>query len=350
MSVLRDELSATVHQPEGRETSLLDHARVKAFGGSTAQHWALARELAEKLTEHDTIFAIGEDMGYPIAAYFPDVRLRPRIVVQLQNPDRPRGRLALRYFDIAGAVDCFIATTRPRVEFIQGFLDLPDEQVAVIGEVTDTEFFTPGPVSPDKARPVIGSCGLEHRDYITLAQATADLDVDVKICAVSPNATALKDTFPVPIPDNMHVGYFDWSDLVQLYRDSDAVVISVRPNNFQAGEGVFMEALACERPVIVTETDGMIRDFAAQGFVQPVPMRDADAMRAAIEHVLEHPERAAGAATRGREHVLENLTLEQYVERIAVILRRLAPRRHTSTFPAVSEGALDSARPASTGS
>ncbi|MEM5838768.1 hypothetical protein AAHH59_10735, partial [Pediococcus acidilactici] len=60
----------------------------------------------------------------------------------------------------------------------------------MLPDQTDTIFFRPSPASLDKPRPVIASVGLEKRDYRTLAAATSDLDVDVKISGFSRDASA----------------------------------------------------------------------------------------------------------------------------------------------------------------
>ena len=50
---------------------------------------------------------------------------------------------------------------------------------------------------------MIVSVGLEQRDYRTLAAATADMDVDVKISGFSEDAEVLQRSFPDVLPANM---------------------------------------------------------------------------------------------------------------------------------------------------
>jgi hypothetical protein len=323
MSMLRHALGAQVHQPVGRSIAWPDRIWTKVFG-TTPQQAALARSLAQELTDEDVIFATGEDVGYPLAFYLRNKPRRPKLVVEVHSPRSPRSRFALKVLNVAESVDLFVATTWAKIDFVRRYAGLPEDQIRSMHEVTDTGFFTPGPVSPDKARPIIGSCGLEQRDYITLATATADMDVDVRICAVSPNATAQKDSFPEIIPDNMVAKYYAWPDLVQLYRDSDVVAITMRPNLFQAGQTSIMEAMACQRPVITTEAEGMVADFASEGSVRAVPEQDAEALRAAIEDLLAHPDTAAELARRGRERVARDFNPESYVQRLAELLRSQA--------------------------
>jgi hypothetical protein len=69
----------------------------------------------------------------------------------------------------------------PQADFLRSYLAIPESRILVLLEQTDTQFFTPGPVSGEKKRQTVVSVGLEKRDYRLLAAATADLDVEVKI-------------------------------------------------------------------------------------------------------------------------------------------------------------------------
>lgn len=315
MSLLRQELQASVYEPGGRSSSFFDKILSTITGASNPDHFALSRFLGQKLTRDDVVFSIGEDSGFPIAIHCQ--RNRPKNIVFVHNPDRLRGRLTLKLFKLAKRVDLFMTNTVFKADFLRNYLNLPPEKVYLVAEQTDTQFFTPGPQSPNKTRSIIGSGGLEQRDYITLAKAVTGLDVDVKICAVSPNATANKDTFPEVLPENMSVNYYDWSDLVQLYRDSDVVVISLKDHNYQAGLTTLFEALACRRPVVMTKTAGLVQEFAEAGLIAAVKPTDPEGMRSAILDLLNNPEKAQAMANRGYEKVINHYNSERYVKSIA---------------------------------
>ncbi len=315
MSLLSQKLQAIVYEPGGRLLSLSDKILPKITGASNPDHFALGRFLGQTLTENDVVFSIGEDSGFPIAIHRQENG--PKNVVFVHNPDRLRGRLTLKLFNLGQRVDLFMTNTAIKADFLRDYLNLPPEKVFLVTEQTDTHFFTPGPQSPEKTRPIIGSGGLEQRDYKTLATAIKPLDVDVKVCAVSPNATAMKDTFPEVLPKNMSVGYYDWPDLVQLYRDSDVVVISLKNHNYQAGLTTLFESLACQRPVVMTRTPGLVGDFADAGLITAVKAGDPQAMRSAILDLLNNPKKAQAMAQKGYETVSKYYTSERYVETIA---------------------------------
>ena len=325
MSVLRRALGARVHQPGGRRLTAVDKLGAQ-LSTSNADQIAMARALTKELTEQDVVFATGEDVGFPLAFALRGAQRRPRLVVEVHNPRSRRNRLALKLLGVSRAIDLFVATTPDKVDFIKQYTGLPDRRFHAMHEVTDTEFFTPGPASRGKARPIVGACGLEQRDYVTLAEATKDMHVDVRICAASPNASSKRSNFPEVPPANMIAQHYEWLDLVQLYRDSDVVAVPLRRNSFQAGQTALIEAMACERPVVITEAAGMVDDFARESLVRTVPEEDAHALRNAIEYLLTHPDEAVTQGERGRQRIVENFDTDRYVEHLAAVLQEASVR------------------------
>jgi glycosyltransferase involved in cell wall biosynthesis len=312
-------LGAVIHKPGDRPVSFLDKMGAKIAG--RPEHWALARALSKQLTSDDLIFCTGEDVGIPVAILCGAKPNRPKIVVFFHNIDRPRGRLALKLFRLAERIDLCIVCARPQADFLQNYLRLPESRVCMLPDQTDVTFFTPGPASPDKRRPIIASVGLEKRDYRTLAAATSDLDVDVKISGFSQDATALAQAFPETLPDNMSRRFYEWPELVQLYRDADIVVVSLVENNYAAGIQALLEAMACGKPVVVTRTQGLSEYVAPSGIATVVNPGDAAGLRQAIVNLLNDRQAAEAQAQRGHELVLKQHNSDRYIE---VIAERLA--------------------------
>ncbi|MBV8555884.1 MAG: glycosyltransferase family 4 protein [Planctomycetaceae bacterium] len=320
---LAQRLGAEVHMPGGDPIRPFDRVRARIAGGP--QHWAMARTLAGRLGGDDLVFCSGEDVGIPVAALCGARRDRPRIVSFFHNVMRPRGRAALRLFRIADRVDLFVTNTSIQADFLRRALHLPERRLFFLPSVeqTDTRFFTPGPATTEKRRPIIASAGLEQRDYRTLAEATRDLDVDVRVTGYSKDAAVMKRAFPEPLPANMSARYYDWLELVRLYRDADLVVVSLFPNKYPGGITTILEAMSCRRPVIVTRTEGL-RDYVeTPGIVTTVEPGDPAGLRKAIVHLLEHPEEADAQAMRGYEIVLEWHNSERWVEVFATRLNSL---------------------------
>ena len=228
-------LKAQIHQPIN--VKILPKDKILSKIIASPVHWALARQLSEQLKEDDVIYCDGEQLGIPIANLCSKKHNRPKIATLFHNINRPRGYLALNLLKVAQSIDLFVTGTASQREFLRQYLKLPEQRIYQIAShpSTDTSFFTPKPISQKKVRPLIASGGLEKRDYKTLANAIQDLDIDVKICAFSPNKTLSKRMFPKVIPSNMSCDFYEWCDLMQLYCDADLVVIPLLKNNYQAG-------------------------------------------------------------------------------------------------------------------
>jgi glycosyltransferase involved in cell wall biosynthesis len=311
-------LGAKIHQSDSAKVLLIDKILAKIIGNPS--DWALARQLSLQLNEEDVIFCNGEQLGIPIATVCYSLPRRPKIITLVNNLNRPRGRLALKLLKIADKMDMFVTYTNSQAQFLHNYLHLPENLVHHISSqpAIDTSFFTPGQVSSKKARPLIASGGLEKRDYRTLAIASQDLDVDVKVCAFSPNASKLKRSFPKRMPDNMSCGFYDWCDLVQLYRDSDLVVIPLFQDNYEAGLTTLFEALACQKPVIISRSSpGIICELIDSGIVTGFNPGDSDGLKQAIIKVLNEPQIVQQQIERGYELVMKQFNHDSYIQELA---------------------------------
>lgn len=323
---LKERLNAQVHQPDFEDNSLvssLDKLLAKIIG--RPHHWALARQVLAQTGSDDVIYCCGEDNGLPLALLASFKKDRPRLVVNVMCPERWRPKLLLKWFQLYRTINAFTVNTALKAQTLRDMLNLSEDGVTCLAEQTDKQFFYPEPGTIEKHRPLIASAGLEQRDYVTLAQATHQLDLDVKVCAVSPNATSkTRCRIPEPPPQNMEMRYFDWVELRDLYRSADIAVVSLVNNTYSAGLTVLMEAMACRRPVIITKTIGLATEMAEQGLVWGVQPDSPEELKAAIVHVLGHPEEARARAEAAYQHYLENHTSEQHIEQVSRLLQRVA--------------------------
>jgi glycosyltransferase involved in cell wall biosynthesis len=319
MWLLANELGAAVHEPDNSAALFTD--KIRALVAPPESLWVLARRVRSMALPGDVIFCSGEAGGLQLAAACGQGRPRPRIAVFVHNIDRPRARFALRWWRMAQKVDLFLACSERQVAFLRQSLNLSTDRVRHVWDHTDTEFFSPGPDSGCKKRPVIVSVGLEQRDYKTLADATRDLDVDVRISGFSTDAAAMFRTFPEVLPDNMSRRFYEWPELVQLYRDADVVVVSCHQNKYAAGVQSLMEASACRRPVIATSTEGL-KGYLDDSILAISP-HDIQGMREAILQVLNDRPGAEVRAAKGYELALRRYNMDRYVTEISGAIRSL---------------------------
>ena len=314
------QVDAVIHQPQGDRPTALDRVRARLIGAP--QHWALARRLVSRLSAQDIVFCMGEQSGVPVAALCGGRRGGPRVAVFVHHVDRPRARLALRLYRLGRRVDLFLACARPQLEFVGGWLGLPNSHVAWLPQPVDTAFFTPGASPEPKPRPLLVSAGREQRDYATLAHAVAGLDVDVHMTGFSQSAARTRRT-AVPRAEVTTAApvYHSWPDLRALYHAADLVIVSLHDNGYAAGVQAVLEGLACRRPVIVTRTRGLVDYWMADG-ITPVPPGNRVALREAIVGLLRQPKLAAAQAERGYAWVQARHTQPHYIAALRAALVR----------------------------
>jgi glycosyltransferase involved in cell wall biosynthesis len=323
MAQLAGVLDAKVHDGAGLTPTALDRLSGKATR-TAPLWWAIARALRREVEPGDVIFCTGEGVGVPVALLCGTLR-GVRVAIMAHFADRSRSKkLALKLLQIRRAVALFFAVSLPQARFLREFLGLSERRALFVWDHTDTEFFKPGPASTAKARPIIASVGLEQRDYATLAEATADLDLDVRISGFSRDTKVLDRAFPDVMPANMSRRFYAWPELQQLYRDADIMVVSVFPNRYAAGVQAFMEALSSGRPVIATATEGLEGYLDNADAMRVVPSGDAKAMRAAILELLSNPDERQRLAQNAARLARERHASERYVETLASALRQLA--------------------------
>ncbi|MCY6490457.1 glycosyltransferase family 4 protein [Leptolyngbya sp. GGD] len=317
---LSQKLDATIHKTGNHPITFLDRVFAKFFG-TLPEQWAMARSIVPQLSNEDIVFCNGTDVGFPLAMLCKVAGKRPKLATHVMVPENRRVRLLLKLFALDTHIDAFQVYNQSQGDFLQSFLNLSSDRVSVFALHTDTDFFSPGATSPSKSRPIIASAGLEQRDYVTLAEATHDLDVDVKICAASCAAKAAgAGGFPKVIPANMEARYYDFAELRQLYRDADIVVVPVVNHTYSAGSTVVLEAMACCKPVVLTSTPGRNTALRDEGVVRGVPVGDAASLRAAIVSLLNNPQEAAALAQRGHEKVLRENATEKHLQSLISLL------------------------------
>ncbi|MEG4149392.1 glycosyltransferase [Microcoleus sp. Pol12B5] len=84
------------------------------------------------------------------------------------------------------------------------------------------------------------------------------------------------------MPENMSRKFYEWPDLVQLYRDADVIAVCLVDNKYAAGVQVLLEAMACKRPVVITRTQGIVDYLAAPHIAKVVDVGEAEGLREAI--------------------------------------------------------------------
>ena len=177
----------------------------------------------------------------------------------------------------------------------------------------DTSFWTPGPAPESSYILAVGNDG--RRDYSTLIEAARFL----------PWRVILITTCKLPsLPSNVeHIqgGYargVSDAKLRDLYRGAACVVVPLKPTFQPSGQSVTLQAMACGRPVILTETQGIwSRETVRDGeTLLLAPPGDAGQLVQAIRCVMEDNEFAKNIGIAARNAVLRSATIQDFADQL----------------------------------
>ncbi len=164
------------------------------------------------------------------------------------------------------------------------------------------------------------------RDYATLLEAFADLDIQLVIAAKNPKwrkaAAGMK-----------HVAIDEVSsqEFLQLMAGARLVVVPIEKGTMRgAGQQTYLTAMELRKPVVVSEAPG-VRDHLEHGRTAwIVPAGDAAALRQTIEHVWQEGQDVLDAVDVAESTVNENFTLADFVDRSLKVADSLVENRGTS--------------------
>lgn len=180
----------------------------------------------------------------------------------------------------------------------------------------DVDFWTPDP-RPEGYLLAVGNDG--RRDYQTLVDAVAPLDVPTKILTKRP--------LP-PLPAHVENLHGSWhapavsdEELRDLYRGALAVVVPLEDSPQPSGQSVALQAMACGRPVILTRTRGLWTgaDFADGRDLILVEPKSPAALRAAVQRLLDDPVRREQIGVAARDAVARHGRIDAFARRLEAV-------------------------------
>lgn len=294
-------------------------------GGATSlrRRVALARHVMRSRSAADMILASGEDIGFPLALLSMRRRRPPpiRMIVHGTLFGGAKFRIAAPLLRRARHVRylCLSESLRAAMVDRHGF---PADRCHAAGYGVDTEFFRPtGAGEPG----LVVAAGCANRDYPTLIAAFEGLPGALRIAADSlwrPQARPIdRHAIPGPVelgPAESYLG------LRALYGRAAFVVVPLHPARFASGYAVIAEAMAMGKAVITTRTEAP-SDLVVEGetglYTAP---GDVAGLRARMQELLAHPDRASEMGARAAARMRARFTLERYCETIESLLDPVA--------------------------
>ncbi|MAG33543.1 MAG: hypothetical protein CL908_21915 [Deltaproteobacteria bacterium] len=127
-----------------------------------------------------------------------------------------------------------------------------------------------------------------------------------------------------PHPERVHLTGLR-EDLSEIYAAADLVVV---PTAREGGTpNVVLEAMACERPVLITPFVGQSKAIGRPGIEFEQTPRNPSALAEAMGDLLDDSERCAELVERARSWVVDNLDINTSLDRFADFYRRAAEGR-----------------------
>ncbi|MFG2815044.1 glycosyltransferase family 4 protein [Streptomyces sp. NPDC048410] len=218
---------------------------------------------------------------------------------------------------------------------------------AVVPNGIDLERFSPAPAAAARAElPGLGAGPL----VVCVGRLCPQKGQDVLLAAWERVLTVLPEARLVLVgdgPDRERLSQLagprvqfagDVADVVPWYRAADLVV---QPSRWEGMALAPLEALACARPVVLSDVDGACESLppALAGRCL-VPPGDPDALAAAVTGLLCDAPLRADLGAQGRRHVLTTHDVRLAAERIADLYRDLL-----GTLPSVSIERRESTHP-----
>jgi glycosyltransferase involved in cell wall biosynthesis len=336
----RGDLPQRVAVGDAPDTSLLGENHLDALGIDAFVHDSFVRRstpkgaLAHRVTWHAREIVLPwelHDVDFvvtPLANLLPlfaRLRRRPRVIVvgyHLVSAWTRAGsrRRALQRRSLRAAARVLASSDAARDRLLE-LTGLPGEHVRTATLGVDASWWQPLPMPDDGYVLTVGRD--LARDYDTFARALEGLDVRGVIVAKEENLRGIS------LPPNVEVRLnIPPSEVRELYRGARCVVVPVRPESDprgteNSGTVALLEAMACARPVVVSERS-FLADYVSEKTAYVVPPAEPEAMRAAIETVLADSEAATAMGLAARRSVEQQHTTRHFAERLVAAIEELA--------------------------
>ena len=275
------------------------------------------------------VIAWADRLGLPLAAAHKLAHLRRDLTMLSVWLSPPKKARFLRRLKVHSHLRAIVNYGSVQLELAATELGVPRDKLFLALQPVDDRFWRPSSAPPQH---LIAAAGSEGRDYLTLVHAARGLDLRVEL-AVGHSFSASGDTRGKEVrarvgdiereglPPNVRLSTLSPPRLRELYASARFLVVPLQDLDYDAGVTAIVEAMAMAKAVIVTRTRGQVdvlRD-GEQGLY--VPPGEPRALRAAIEHLLEHPEEAERMGRAGRALVEERHTLDAYTSKLVGIIR-----------------------------
>lgn len=213
----------------------------------------------------------------------------------------PRNYLRKLFYSInLKLADGTIVFSHSQFELIKKTFKVNKARLKLIPFCLDVEFFKPTKNIKRYTKPYILSVGMDlGRDYGTLIESIADLDVDLKIVTLPHLLRGLS----VDSPNIQIFSKIPYKQLFELYSESLFVVIPLKKwaTQYSSGTTNLLEAKLLGKAVISTFSKPLEEYLEHENGVYYVETESVFSLRQAISKFLQNPEFCASIQNKGTD-------------------------------------------------
>ena len=263
----------------------------------------------------DNIFTTGEDIAFRLLPMLQASGWKGQLFSVIHACQGPKWQLAARLLGTR-SVGAYFTVANLQRDFLVKNANLPAGKVHFLYDSVDADFFDPDKAIADPGESYAFACGLENRDYATLAAAVAGLRMPVRVQSSGffPNDTQPgKDT-----QENLAISRtrISFSELRDLYGSARFIVVPLHSVSYAAGVNGLLEGMAMGKAVIVSGSPGLA-DYTGIDSVITVPVADPASLAAAMDALWRDPAACEQMGRANRDWVLRNATIETYATTIS---------------------------------
>lgn len=323
-----------------------------------------AAQVFLRRNRYEAVWCFTEVEGLLLAFLFKLFRIRRALFMIGIETLSPKVIFLLRWLRVWTHFTAILPTSTHQAAELRRRTSIPDNKVIVLPYQVDCRYFSREPNSAEKARErYIVAAGLESRDYPTLIEAVADLDVQLIIAAAS--HWSGRGSPITGVAPKITVGSYTYSELRRIYAGAALAVVPLHESPYQHGITALQEAMAMGLPVIVTRTTGQsdvvidrrkaLRsnpELQTQGgFARAlapdrldlqesnglyVGVGDVATLRRTIHYLLEQRDVALQLGMQAQLFAREMLSVELFVERAVRLVK--AAREGDVIYPNILSG------------
>jgi glycosyltransferase involved in cell wall biosynthesis len=274
----------------------------------------------------DVVLSTVDTVGIPLMLLKRFGRVRPPLVyVAIGLPERlarlRSARMRRLYASALGSCAVVVAYSEKEAEDIRRWVAANggSARVEFVPFGVDTSSF-----AADGSGAGVVSVGADpHRDFDLLLRVAGRMpDVPFRIVTTADHARALP-----PVPENVSLEQdLPFEEMRRRLAEARLVALPVRENSYSGATTVLLQAMALEKPVVVTRTSAIASGYGLVDGenVRLVEPGDDEGFEKALADVLRDEWHARALGASARATVERELGWERYVERLESLLRAAA--------------------------